>query len=211
MVMLQILIPAAKIWEHTHLKAKMINATRWSSTFQILKRYQQLLPFLRLLYSAFERGDLTLIEVRGYFDTVIEQFPVVSHLLGATASIVQDSLFESAIVKLQSGKTPQMHADEKTEVECLRISSETGALVRCDPSHLSLPERAKKGSVLGSRPYISATYILRFCSLLKIFVTAWYQKQGTQYPAALRNSHQHIFSLNYFYMSWWPQMWKAEQ
>jgi hypothetical protein len=40
------LIPAAKLRKFTHLKSKMRNSTRWSSTFTMLQRYLQIKIFL---------------------------------------------------------------------------------------------------------------------------------------------------------------------
>ena len=43
------LIPAAKLRKHTLLQPKCSNATRWSSTFEMLKRYKEIQQYLPLL------------------------------------------------------------------------------------------------------------------------------------------------------------------
>lgn len=43
------LVPAAKLRSLTNRKAKADNRTRWSSTFEILRRFKQLYPYLEKL------------------------------------------------------------------------------------------------------------------------------------------------------------------
>lgn len=53
MIKLRQLIPAAKLCRLTHLKSRCRNATRWSSSFQMLDRYEKIrdvLPKLGLDY-----------------------------------------------------------------------------------------------------------------------------------------------------------------
>ncbi|GMF41544.1 unnamed protein product [Phytophthora fragariaefolia] len=119
----------AALREHTPLSPLRPNATRWSSTFEMMARYvrirdeikkveavfdlipraamhrkiEALLADLRVFHSVtikLQAEDLTLADVRALFDSVAQRFPSMKPKVSASASIVHSPTFEAAIVKV---------------------------------------------------------------------------------------------------------------
>eukprot|EP00171_Calliarthron_tuberculosum_P002604 IDg2604t1 len=133
MLKLRNLIAAAKLRNLTHLRPKMRNVTWWSSSYEMLRRYQRLREFLPMLHldsvdelTPNHRDDVTLVDVRILFDTVVEEYPETSARLKQDAGIVHDFVFESAVYKygrerLSCGAGAKAQADEWyrfTELVC---------------------------------------------------------------------------------------------
>ncbi|KAG3046349.1 hypothetical protein PC121_g20734 [Phytophthora cactorum] len=124
---------AAELARHTHYKSLKFNATRWSSTYQMLARcvkirdainmvaavedllprpsihrqVMQLVNKLEALDSVcvkLQSEERTLADVRLLFDAVMAKYPATSHHLSASARIVHSPVFESAVVKLLSDR-----------------------------------------------------------------------------------------------------------
>jgi hypothetical protein len=77
------LIPAAKLRKLTHLKAKIRNATRWSSTFEMILRYTKIRDFLPLL--EINELDELLLTVRQNreIDSICEEMKYFEAILKA--------------------------------------------------------------------------------------------------------------------------------
>ncbi|KAG3134997.1 hypothetical protein PC128_g26121 [Phytophthora cactorum] len=132
---------AAELARHTHYKPLKSNATRWSSTYQMLARYvkirdaikmfaavEDLLPWpsihrqvvqlvnkLEALDSVcvkLQSEERTLADVRLLFDAVMAKYPATSHHLSASARIVHSPVFESAVVKLLSDRALAAEVEE---------------------------------------------------------------------------------------------------
>ncbi|KAG7361649.1 hypothetical protein IV203_036750 [Nitzschia inconspicua] len=146
------IIPAAKLRKLTPLRAKCSNATRWSSTYEMLLRYKQLEEFLPKLglMEALQAENRTLLEVRDLFDEVIKKYPETKDRLSENASIIHDKLFESAVQKILNGSEEELTPDESMKVTGLRhgistLEEETRTGEERDAdAGLSLAERALK-------------------------------------------------------------------
>ena len=125
---------SAKLRQLTKLAVVKENATRWSSTYQMIDRYfkiqtqlSALVELLTLLPTPIEvdtlsRGfkclqkfqDITIMlqrdgipfsEVRGIFNLLIVDFPEMEHHLGRTSSLVINPDFEEGIMRIGKGAT----------------------------------------------------------------------------------------------------------
>jgi hypothetical protein len=108
------------------------NKTRWSSTYQMIRRFLliqnelssvvELLSFLPnhlevdLLQRSFEemkkfdsitvmlqREGMSFVESRQIFDLFLQDFPTFKHYLADDANIVEDKLFESSVMAIAKG------------------------------------------------------------------------------------------------------------
>jgi len=78
------------------------------------------MALLSLLLLALQRGGdnrLSLAQVRGLFDKLIETFPETAGRLGPACTIVQSSHFENAVVKVQSGQEGSLSRLEKEKIK----------------------------------------------------------------------------------------------
>ena len=128
MVFLRTLKGRALLRNHTTLSPILNNATRWSSTKNMTERYIRLLPAIEkcapvdvqlspfqnrrvqemlsclndldLLTKALQDESLYMCAVRDYFDAAIDSFPLLERHCSLNSSIVVDSDFESAVVKI---------------------------------------------------------------------------------------------------------------
>jgi hypothetical protein len=113
----------------THLSPILDNATRWSSKFQMLKRYLDLVEYiegivpvdlqlaprdndavekllkklsqLELLTKFLQSEDRNVFEIRAVFDKAIALFECLKEHCSADSDIVCDPLFEKAVTKIQ--------------------------------------------------------------------------------------------------------------
>lgn len=141
-------LPAAKLRRFTHLKAKQNNVTRWSSTYDMLKRYVELREFLTLLdipdiflssredaevnsvlvtlsdldsiTKELQKESTTMCEARTLFDGVLSEFPEMENRLSATSNIIENKVFEAAIIKIQDGRQADLTAREAQTVSHLQ-------------------------------------------------------------------------------------------
>jgi hypothetical protein len=63
-----------------------------------------------------QRDDITISEVRGIFDYVLEKYPMLYDKLSPCADIILDKHFETGIVKIQQGKVELLDTIEKRHV-----------------------------------------------------------------------------------------------
>ncbi|RLN56451.1 hypothetical protein BBJ28_00022526 [Nothophytophthora sp. Chile5] len=148
MIKLRTLKQAAKLRFKTSLRPVLRQDTRWSSTFQMVNRFFQLviqldrdddaladlLPSpaatkrLKVLLTDLKRVEsvskkvqgatVSLWEVRALFDALVGYFPRLAQYLDPAATIVCDPIFESAVVKIQAGRV--MSRAEKTAVRSFK-------------------------------------------------------------------------------------------
>jgi hypothetical protein len=138
---------AGKLRTKKKLSAVLRNDTRWSSTFQMLKRFLEIKDFIdgndRALAVNIPSGlemvtlqevmtDLeefesatkllqnckrTLLEVRAIFDGLLEKYPNMHHYISSDSSFVHSPAFENGIVKVQSEQLDDMSPEEKELLE----------------------------------------------------------------------------------------------
>lgn len=169
---------AAMLKQLTPLRPVTRNATRWYSTFEMLKRYEsiksvlsdpgfeidkrlidalptrgentkisELQPSLQKLYSvtlALEREKTTLSDVRCLFDDVIANFPITAKYLSPDAEIIQDKVFERALVKLQRSKSAELTLKEAESVSKLKQPDQVEPTSQSDDGELSFADSALK-------------------------------------------------------------------
>jgi hypothetical protein len=140
---------AAELAKHTELKPIKRNTTRWSSTFEMMSLYKRirdairqvdaveefvpsgaihkkvlgLLEHLKKLDSVskvLQDNEINMANVRVLFDQVVDDYPVMSSHLRASAKIVQSPDFEGALVKIVNGgklTTSEARAMSRFEVD----------------------------------------------------------------------------------------------
>jgi hypothetical protein len=144
---------SAELRNYTDLIVVKENATRWSSTFNMIQRFIAIKPHLEKLESlaefmlscvevntllssfthlkkfnevtvALQKEGVTVLEVREIFDFVLEDYPELGFYLSETAEIIQDKLFERAIMKIH--KEVPLNANEMLIVAKLKKLQDGG-------------------------------------------------------------------------------------
>jgi len=124
---------AAELYKLTSLRAKKRNVTRWSSTYEMLERFMEQRPHIRLVEAVEDfvptssenkkLGDVlrqlrkynsvckrvqcdstTMSEVRLLFNSVVTDYPITGKYLKPTSKIVNSTAFENGLVNLSSGE-----------------------------------------------------------------------------------------------------------
>jgi hypothetical protein len=137
---------ASKLRQLTAYHTVRENDTRWSSTFQMIDRFlkiqghlSQLTELHALLPNLIEldvlshshvslakfntvtvmlqKEGITFLQVREIFDAVMEDYPVFTGYLGDSAKIVENKMFEKAVVKIAKGV--QLTLEEEQSVQPL--------------------------------------------------------------------------------------------
>ncbi|KAG3235716.1 hypothetical protein PI124_g19261 [Phytophthora idaei] len=143
---------AAELARHTHYKPLKSNATRWSSTYQMLARYVKIRDAIKMVAAVedllprpsihrqvvqlvnklealdsvcvkLQSEERTFADVRLHFDAVMAKYPATSHHLSASARIVHSPVFESAVVKLLSDRA--LTAEEEESVARFAVTDST--------------------------------------------------------------------------------------
>jgi len=147
MVTLRNVKQAGKLRTKTKLSPVLRNVTRWSSTFQMLKRFFEIKDFIdssdRVLAvnlpSSLELVTLqevmkdleefdsatkllqdskrTLLEVRAIFDGLLENYPSMHHYISGESNFVHSPAFENGIFKVQSEQLDDILEEEKELLE----------------------------------------------------------------------------------------------
>ncbi|KAI2506038.1 hypothetical protein MHU86_8359 [Fragilaria crotonensis] len=123
---------AAKLKQSTKYATVRENDTRWSSTYNMVRRYFQIQPQLNALVELLQllptpvevdalsrgfkslknfdaitvllqRDGIPFVEVRNIFKVLIEDFPEMEHHLGERSSLVVDPDFELGIMRISRG------------------------------------------------------------------------------------------------------------
>ncbi|RLN85404.1 hypothetical protein BBJ28_00015643 [Nothophytophthora sp. Chile5] len=175
-LMIHLRIPniAAELARHTEYAAIRSNTTRWSSVWEMVRRYvkirdaimkvaavEDLVPRgaaqrrILVLDDKLEKLDSvckklqyakrTMVEVRALFDACIEKYPIMAEHLSAGADIVQSPGFETAVVKMTT-LVPLM----ATELKALEPFRQTEPRQQQTPNDgpmdfaTEIPRRSKK-------------------------------------------------------------------
>jgi hypothetical protein len=155
---------AAKLRELTDYSAVKENATRWSSTYQMVSRFlkiQQQLSCVSELLAIFpshvemdhlsrtyetlkkfdevtimlQKDGITFVRVREIFDEVLLDFPELSTHLADDADIVKNPIFEKAIVRISKG----LKLTDEQRIEAVR-------LLKSEPHLLETTSDSQEGS-----------------------------------------------------------------
>jgi hypothetical protein len=149
MARLRTLKEAAKLRSKTDYSAVLRNATRWSSTYSMVKRYMIISAFIdvadvdladvllspaeqlqvsNLLEHLKDLNSVTLkLQVQGFtmsearlaLDMIIQDFPLLADYVGTDARIVKDPDFERGVIKIQRRQEGQLTTEEREAVKCL--------------------------------------------------------------------------------------------
>ncbi|KAG6610903.1 GTP-dependent nucleic acid-binding protein engD [Phytophthora cinnamomi] len=152
MIKLRTLHHSAKLRFKTDLRPIIRQQTRWSSTFTMLNRYFELLPFIdaedeelaellppaaskrRLrdllgelkdvesVSKALQGADANLLDVRIWFDSLIAAKPSYARYLAPRADIVHSPDFEAGCVRVLKGQAKRLTRAEKAALEPLLVS-----------------------------------------------------------------------------------------
>ena len=230
---------SARLRQLTNLKAIKENDTRWSSTFNMLSRYLRLkeelsavdalVDFLpgppehRIIQTCFtqlekfniimldlQSAALSFVEARLFFDLILVDHPELATHLSASAPIVQDSTFETAVIKLHS-ELP-LNALEKRAVAHMLVANATNNPVedntesRRQLSYLQkVRDQVKRRKLNSSEPvrsqYISldslpgtSVSLERLFSAAKLFLTPGRSRTSpVLFEALLFLKHNRIF------------------
>ena len=165
---------AAKLRKSTDLEPIKRNVTRWSSTFQMLRRFfeikssidekdpelacnlpsgQELLQLQKIMADLREfetitkqlqNSACTMSEVRAVFDTVIQEYPSMDYYLGANAQIVHSPTFENGIVKVMDDAIDDLSNEEKDAVVIFRKGTNSSVEGSSTCEGLTIVQRALK-------------------------------------------------------------------
>jgi BED zinc finger len=145
---------AAKLRQLTAYSTVRENDTRWSSTYQMIKRFFKIQSHLSVLAELLEwlpshletdilskayrsltkfdqitvmlqREGMTFVEARKIFNEVLKDYPEFAHHLGTSASIVENPTFEKAIMKITTA-TP-LSEEERCAASCMLLDVSSDA------------------------------------------------------------------------------------
>lgn len=161
---------AAKLRTRTTLRPVSRNATRWSSTFEMILRYFRIKDFIdtadrelaNLVPSSLEilaleelmthlkkfqsvtlklqEEAITLHDVRILFDKLVIDYPAMETHLSSTANIVQSPSFESGVVKIIAGMEDTLDIFEKLHLRSYLLPASEDSLAVVTPETLSYAE-----------------------------------------------------------------------
>ena len=134
---------AGKLRTKTPLEPIIRNETRWSSTYEMLKRFTRLQEFIDTTDEALAMNMPTplemlalndlmkdlgefqtttvvlqdskrdLLEVRNVFDEILNHYPTMDYYLSSDGEIVHSPDFEQALVKLIDGEVDDLNSTQK--------------------------------------------------------------------------------------------------
>ena len=146
---------AAVLRKKTNLRPVLRNATRWSSTYEMIKRYIALRPFidwadpelavlapsaqenlfLETVLKDLEKLDsvtkklqndqVDILDVRVLFDDVITQYPDLEQYLSPGAQIVHSFGFEKTLVKILMGEEAILNSEELDLVRFFKVGGDS--------------------------------------------------------------------------------------
>jgi hypothetical protein len=168
MVTLRNVKQAGKLRTKTKLSPVLRNDTRWSSTYQMLKRFFEIKDFIdasdRALAVNLPSGleivtlqevmkDLeefesatkllqdrkrTLLEVRAIFDGLLESYPTMHHYISSKSNFVHSPAFENGVVKVQAEQLDDILLEEKELLEPFLQSNIPAVVSPTKPTSLSV-------------------------------------------------------------------------
>lgn len=220
-------IPAARLRRHTKLRAKQDCETRWSSTFQMMKRYIALRPAiaqldlpeiddllppshhhnevvhlcqkleeLESITKKLQNPSVTLWDARILFDGMCEKFGEIDSLpdrLGPRSAIVENSAFEAALVKIQSGREHHLTGTEKRSVQHLLkepVSSSKVTTVQPRSTADEWLERGKQRRGQGESKYIDTRFVVATSNMCERLFSIGGAAMGTRRKGMLPSSFE---------------------
>ncbi|DAZ99535.1 TPA: hypothetical protein N0F65_005407, partial [Lagenidium giganteum] len=134
----------------TPLRPVLSQDTRKSSTFEMVRRYIELLPTLKMIESVSKKlqdAHTTMAEARVLFDGLIDWRPDLAFYLVANADIVHSPSFEKACVLVQDGE--RLTAEQRDELLPILVESNNPSSQSDSPRELSfagemLSKRARR-------------------------------------------------------------------
>jgi len=180
---------AGKLRTKTKLSAVLRNDTRWSSTFQMLKRFfeikdfidtsdralavnlpsglevvtlQEVMKDLEEFESAtklLQDSNRTLLEVRAIFDGLLETYPSMHHYISGESNFVHSPAFENGIVKVQSEQQDDILEDEKELLEPFLASNIPNLVSPTKPTSLSAQALSRIKRRKVTTEYVSLKHI----------------------------------------------------
>ena len=173
MVKLRNIKQAGKLRRRTSLESVVCNQTRWSSTYDMLKRFFEIRGFIddtdpelacflpsgkellelqkimddlsdfQIITKELQKSTISLSDVCAVFDATIAKFPSTAYYLAETSHIVHSPDFENAIVKVIDESFDELNILEK---EIIRVFEESGVnnSIFVDQEELSLVQKAYK-------------------------------------------------------------------
>ena len=163
MITLRQVKQAGKLRIKTNLEPIIRNVTRWSSTYEMLKRFFRLQEFidktdevlatnmlsplemiaLKDLMEDLEQFQTTTIllqdskrnlqDVRCIFDEMLKHYPTMEHYLSSDGGIVHSPDFENAIVKVLDDDVDNLSSTQKELLEPFRQANNTSDGVGTSP------------------------------------------------------------------------------
>jgi hypothetical protein len=180
---------AGKLRTKTSLEPIIRNVTRWSSTYEMLKRFFRIQEFIDKsdetlamnMPSAMEMIALkdamrdleqfqcttillqdvkrNLADVRSIFDEMLDHYPTMDHYLASYGGIVHSPDFESAIVKVIDDDTISLNNTEKALLQMFSNANNQSG-VSISPVKPDTPFTLKKKErLLTTRMWMSPMYL----------------------------------------------------
>lgn len=189
MVKLRTIKNAAKLRELTHLGATGPIETRWSGKFEMLRRYFRIEEHIKALedfdgdvpsrsqirilqeamthFSRFQSitvnlqaDEITLSQVRFYFESICEDYPDMLTHLSPTANIVQSPIFEQGLCKILDGREQSLSPTEKQAVKHLRCGTVGHEESDCEGlSYFEQLEKKRRRVSVNQHRYINCSFI----------------------------------------------------
>ncbi|ETL98754.1 hypothetical protein L917_04237 [Phytophthora nicotianae] len=158
----------------TPLRPVLSQDTRWSSTFCMIHRYFRLLEFIKdddeltdnlpgpatnrrlrklledlsmvkSVSKELQASTVSLLDVRVYFDRLLESLPPLASHIGARTAIVHSPHCEAAYVKVLDGKTAELTRAETASQRRFAVQcEETSVAAAVDDAESSFLEQVKK-------------------------------------------------------------------
>jgi len=192
MVKLRTIKNAAALRLATQLCAVPANKTRWSSKFEMLKRYLRIIgdltdiasvaPFLpnaadNLVLKAavahlnnfwsvtknIQAKEINMLHIREDFDLICTSYPELSPYLALGAKLTNDTIFESAVVKIL-GKNENLLSDQET-ARMSKYELVDGVADAATPTSTTAPSfyeqiQAQKKRRLSKAKYIDFSFLV---------------------------------------------------
>lgn len=143
---------SAKLRELSHVGALLPNETRWNGKFHMVKRFFKIEEHLRSIISLdsyllnaqerrslqsalphfqnfesvtvnLQKKGLSFADARYLLDQICEDYPSMSYYLEAESSIVNDKIFESAVVKISNRNEAGLTREERISATKLLTDS----------------------------------------------------------------------------------------
>ncbi|ETN12780.1 hypothetical protein PPTG_08830 [Phytophthora nicotianae INRA-310] len=174
MVKLKSLYQSSTLRFKTPLRPVLSQDTRWSSTFCMIHRFFRLLEFIidddeladnlpgpatnrrlrklledlsvvKSVSKELQASTVSLLDVRVYFDRLLESLPPLASHIDARAAIVHSPHCEAAYVKVLDGKTAELTRAETASLRRFAVQcEETSVAAAVDDAESSFVEKVKK-------------------------------------------------------------------